>query len=94
MFRVRTAVIALSFCLAPAVLAQSNLASMSGVITDAQGAVVPQARVTAINVATGVQTPVTSTSTGFYRVQNLEIGRYNLTVEHPAFASSSVKASL
>jgi hypothetical protein len=46
---------------------------------------VPQARVTAIDVATGVQTPVSSTSAGFYRVQNLEIGVYNVTVEHPGF---------
>ncbi len=85
MFRVRTVVIVLSLWIAPALVAQSNLASISGVITDTQGGVVPQARVTAINVATGVLTPVTSNSAGFYRVQNLEIGKYNITVEHPGF---------
>jgi hypothetical protein len=85
MFRVRTLAIALAVCLAPAALAQSNLASISGVVTDAQGGVVPQARVTANDIATGVETPVTSNSAGFYRVQNLAIGRYNITVEHAGF---------
>jgi hypothetical protein len=71
--------------LAIGVQAQSNLAAISGIITDAQGAVIPHASITATDVATGVQTPVSSNSAGFYRVQNLAIGRYNITVEHPGF---------
>ncbi len=35
--------------------AQSNLASISGIITDPQGAVVPEATITALNVATGIE---------------------------------------
>jgi hypothetical protein len=85
MFRLITFAIASILCTAPAGFAQSNLASISGVITDAQGGVVPEARVTAINSATGVQTPVSSNLAGFYSVQNLAIGRYDLTVEHPGF---------
>ena len=85
MFRVRTFLFAFSFAFASGALAQSNLASISGVVTDAQGGVVPQARVTATNIATGVETPVVSNSAGFYRIQNLEIGRYNVAVERPGF---------
>jgi hypothetical protein len=85
MFRVTTIVITLSLCIAPAAMAQSNLASISGVITDAQGGMVPQARVTAIDKATGVQTPVSSNTAGFYRVQNLAIGVYDVTVERQGF---------
>jgi hypothetical protein len=66
-------------------LAQSNLASMSGIVTDPQSAVVPQAAVIATNVETRVQTRVRTNATGFYHLQNLPIGRYDLSVEHPGF---------
>jgi outer membrane receptor protein involved in Fe transport len=75
-----------ALCLfAAAAFAQSNLASVSGVITDAQGGVVPQAAVTVTDVKTGVENPATSNSAGFYRVQNLPIGSYRISVEHPGF---------
>ena len=70
---------------AHAALAQSNLASIGGVITDAQGAVIPQTHVTARDTATGVQTAATSNSSGLYRLQNLAIGAYTVTVEHNGF---------
>ena len=64
---------------------QSNLASISGVITDPQGAVVPQATVTAIDSETGVQTPAVTNTAGYYRLQNLAIGVYKVTVNHAGF---------
>src|ERR1700694_3272090 len=64
---------------------QSNLAAISGVITDSTGGVVPQTTITATDVATGVQTPATTNSAGYYRLQNLAIGVYNITVDHPGF---------
>src|ERR1035437_9093916 len=87
MFRFRMLVFTFSVSiLAVAVCsAQSNLASISGVISDPQGAVIPQARVTATDVETGVQTPGTTNSTGFYHLQNLPIGVYNISVEHAGF---------
>ncbi|MGH9667137.1 MAG: carboxypeptidase regulatory-like domain-containing protein, partial [Bryobacteraceae bacterium] len=65
--------------------AQSNLASISGVVSDPQGAVIPQAKVTAMNSATGVRTTVTTNGAGFYDLQNLSIGSYSVTVEHTGF---------
>src|ERR1700757_3423359 len=65
--------------------AQSNQATISGVITDAQGGVIPRSTITATAVDTGVQTPVTSNSAGYYRLQNLPIGVYNITVDHTGF---------
>jgi outer membrane receptor protein involved in Fe transport len=65
--------------------AQSNQAAISGVVTDAQGGVVPETTVTATDIATGVQTPTKTNSAGYYRLQNLPIGIYKLTVDHVGF---------
>jgi Carboxypeptidase regulatory-like domain/TonB-dependent Receptor Plug Domain len=64
---------------------QSNLASISGVVTDPQSAVIPHATITATNVETGVQNSVPTNSAGFYKLQNLTIGVYNISVEHAGF---------
>src|SRR5947208_15265804 len=74
--------------------AQSNMATISGVITDPQGGVIPQANVTATDVATGVQTAATTNSTGFYRLQNLTIGAYRVEVEHSGLAKYIRKDSV
>jgi len=64
---------------------QSNLASISGIVTDPQSAVVPGANVVAVDAQTGVETRVATNAAGFYNLQNLAIGSYNLSVEHPGF---------
>jgi hypothetical protein len=66
-------------------LAQSNLASVSGVISDAQGAVMQGARVTMINAQTGVPAHAASNDAGFYAIPNLAVGTYTLTVEREGF---------
>ena len=65
--------------------AQSNLASVSGVVSDRNGAVVPAAAVSATNTATGVDTKTATDAAGFYAIRNLPIGAYTLTIEHPGF---------
>ena len=65
--------------------AQSNLASVSGVVSDPKGAVVPAAAVSATNTATGVDTKTATDAAGFYAIRNLPIGAYTLTIEHPGF---------
>jgi hypothetical protein len=64
---------------------QSNLASISGLVRDPQGAVIPDASVTATNVATGVPTRTVTDAAGFYSIPNLPVGTYTLTVEHSGF---------
>jgi len=59
--------------------------SLFGSITDAQAAVVPSARVTITNPATGLsRSTITDTSGGFV-FPLLPIGTYTLSVEHPGF---------
>ena len=67
-------------------LAQTNLGSITGIITDPQGAIVPEAPVTATNVATGLRTSTKSNSTGIYLLTSLSLGTYTVTVEHPGFS--------
>jgi len=60
----------LSVCLAlvsiPVMAQTAGEASIQGTVTDPSGAVVADATVTAINVATGVSTTRTTMSNGFY----------------------------
>lgn len=65
--------------------AQTTDASISGLISDQQGAAVPGATVIAISAATGVRTVAQSNGTGFYSLRPLPIGAYTLTVEMQGF---------
>ena len=67
--------------------AQSDRGSITGTVKDATGAVIPNARVTATNVDTGVQTTATSNGLGLYTVLNLPIGKYNLAFSKEGFKS-------
>jgi hypothetical protein len=66
-------------------LAQSNLAGISGVVTDASGGTIPDAVVAATNTQTGIATSRKTNTSGYYNLENLAIGRYSLTIEHPGF---------
>src|ERR1700753_3219785 len=64
-------------------------ARIKGIVTDPTGAVVPNATITATNVATGVVSTTTSSSTGDYRFQALPIGTYSINVTAPGFKAFS-----
>lgn len=66
-------------------LSQRISASISGVVTDPSGAVVPGAQVTAIQVSTGIHTTAPTNGNGFYVVPNLQPGTYQLQVEKAGF---------
>jgi hypothetical protein len=68
-----------------AALAQGERGTFNGTITDPSGAVVPNASVKALNVATNVETPVQTTSAGVYRMPYLMPGTYRLTASAPGF---------
>ncbi len=70
-------------------LAQSQAASGSieGTIIDSTGAVVPDAKVTATNLQTGLTRAVTSNGEGLYRLQLLPVGDYNVTIEKQGFGT-------
>lgn len=59
--------------------------SISGLVTDPSGAVVPGAKVTATETATGVRTEAVTDSAGFYRFASLPIGTYTVEVSAAGF---------
>ena len=77
----------------PALLpAQAISGDLVGIVTDATGAGVPKATVTAVNDATGVKTSTPTDAGGSYRFANLPAGTYTLSVAAPGFAAATVKA--
>jgi Carboxypeptidase regulatory-like domain/TonB-dependent Receptor Plug Domain len=76
----------------PAALAQTVTGSITGVVTDRSGAVIAGATVTARNIATGVDTPVTTNASGSYNIQFLPIGQYQVTVHANGFGTQEIPA--
>ncbi|MDX1981212.1 MAG: TonB-dependent receptor [Bryobacteraceae bacterium] len=64
---------------------QGNTGSVLGTITDPTGAVVPAAKVTIVNVRTGVQTETTSDALGNYLFNFLQPGGYRVETEVAGF---------
>ena len=75
--------------LATCSLAQST-ASLTGVVTDATGATVPNAKLTLINEATGVSTSSQTDSTGTYLFPSLPTGSYRMEVTAAGFQKAVV----
>ncbi len=65
--------------------AQNNKATILGVVTDPQGALVRSANVTVTNQATGEQRLITTGEDGSYAVGGLQPGNYKLTIEASGF---------
>src|SRR5207253_4140561 len=74
--------------------AQLNTADILGTVSDSAGAVIPDVRVTAQNIATNDTKTVLTSSTGDY-VFNLMIpGQYTITAEAPSFKKSTVSLTV
>ena len=65
--------------------AQSDTASMTGVVRDPSSASVPNATVIIKNEATGIERRTTTNENGYYIVSNLPPGFYTVTVDAPGF---------
>src|SRR5882672_2259411 len=62
-------------------------ATLSGTVTDASGAIVPNAHVSVRNPATGVTREVTVDAAGFYAAPNLLPGNYEVRFSAPGFTT-------
>jgi len=79
----------LAFAAAPA-MAQTTNGVISGIISDAQGGVLPGVTVTARNVDTGAMRDITTEADGRYRLAGLLPGRYELKAELQGFGVVTV----
>jgi len=60
-------------------------ASISGIVTDASGAGVPGAAISARNVETSAVRPTTTDTSGRYRLPDLPVGAYKVTIAKTGF---------
>ena len=79
------------FLAAAVAFAQRDLGTVSGTVTDAQGAAIPNAKVTVVNDATNVTTNSVSNDTGSFSVPALTPGNYTVTVEAAGFEKAQQK---
>jgi hypothetical protein len=77
----------ITILLIPAGLAQSTFGSITGVVRDPSGAVVPAADVLVTNEGTALTRRATSSSAGLFSVPNLDIGTYKVRVSAKGFTS-------
>lgn len=80
-----TAVIALTCWLALPVMGQATTGTLTGLVTDPQGAIVSGATVTLINSETRVETKTTANDQGEFVFPQVPPGRYSLSVEATNF---------
>ena len=74
--------------------AQTNLASISGTITDSVGATIPNGTVTVTNKATGASRALTTGENGFYSFPSLPLGAYVIKASASGFEMSVTTVDL
>jgi hypothetical protein len=78
--------IAILMLLVPGLLfGQRTSASISGVVTDPSGSLIPRVHISAINTGTGAITATDTNAEGFYVFTSLEPGNYQVHVQMPGF---------
>ena len=81
------ALVVLVLCLLPALLlAQSDTATISGLITDSKDAVLVGAQVSAFNVESGTKSTALTNRNGVYVLRGLRPGQYRLVVDNEEFS--------
>lgn len=68
---------------------QGTSGSIEGTITDQQGGAIANAKLTAVNEATGLTLEASSDDNGLFHFLAVPVGTYRVTVEHSGFAKYS-----
>lgn len=76
---------------AATLLGQSNVATITGVVSDSSGAVLPGATVTITNTQTGTATETVSNEAGVYSAPSLIIGGYDVAVQAKGFKTKVIQ---
>jgi len=70
---------------------QSDRGTIAGTVQDSSGAAVQGATITATGAETGTVYTTTSTSTGAYRISDMQVGVYNISIAASGFKTSDQK---
>src|SRR5712692_5257681 len=91
--RLRCLLMALVLCFLVGVraFAQMETATLSGVINDPKGAVVPDVEVTATRIETGTSVTTKTNGAGIYFFTGLLPGHYHLMIRKPGFKEIAIK---
>ena len=76
------------FCASTAALAQAGRGGINGLITDPSGAAIPTAKITAVDLATGVTHSTVTTARGFYSFVSLAPANYRVTASANGFETT------
>src|SRR5215475_1445894 len=78
----------------PVASGQTTTATLSGVIRDASGAVIPEARIGVTNINTGATRETTTNGVGRYNLTNLGPGQYEVRAERDGFRAAQSNVTL
>src|SRR5688572_30666540 len=84
-------VFVLAIASVPAAWGQTERAVILGTVTDESGSVIPGATVTVTNIGTAEKRSAISNDRGDYDVPALNIGQYEVSVEHTGFRREVVR---
>jgi outer membrane receptor protein involved in Fe transport len=73
---------------------QTDTGSISGIVRDSTGAVVPAVKVSVRNIATSVERAVETDSAGVYTIPGLASGTYDVAASKAGFADYKVRAQI
>ena len=85
MTRFKAIVIALAMTTSGLIGQVANQTSLVGNVTDSSGNIIQGAAVTALNTGTQETLNATTNEQGFYNIQFIRTGTYEITVQHPGF---------
>lgn len=88
LFRTQFFLLLILACAVMPMMAQVDVASINGTITDSSGSVIPGVRVTATNIETGRVVPGLSNNAGIYNIPDLPLGHYTVRFERSGFETS------
>jgi outer membrane receptor protein involved in Fe transport len=77
----------LILALSSSLYAQSGGATLQGTVTDPSGAVIPNAHVRIVSMATGVVHDAVANGNGIYSAPDISAGQYTVTIAAPGFSS-------
>lgn len=87
----RLSLIAILLLLGGCCAAQTFTGSVEGTVIDSKGALIPKATVVATNEATSVARQTETNDDGWFRVEGLQPGHYQVRAEAPGFANAAIR---